>query len=71
MKDEGIITIFDPPRIDNLVIPCGPDGSINISFKDGSVTLKNCELDSAAQAFWERVTQAFPHFRQTVIEGDK
>lgn len=44
-------------------------GSISISYKDGSVTLKDVTLDEAAREFWNKVGEAFPEFSEAVILG--
>lgn len=50
-------------------LDCG--GSINISTRDGGVSLTGCatNMDVAASNFWVAVTKAFPDIKEQIKEG--
>lgn len=43
----------------SITISCGT-GSVEISLKDGKVTLTNCTVDDGAEAFWKAVELLAP-----------
>lgn len=54
---------------ESLVINAG-NGEI-VLHPDGKVELKNVTLDKAAQEFWEKVSAAFPQFKENILKEER
>lgn len=59
---NGPLSQYSEPA---LVITAG-DGWIKIS-SDGKIVFENVTPDKAAQEFWEKVTAAFPQFKEKIL----
>lgn len=66
--DNDVFLTFTYEPVETLIISCGDDGEIVISFKTGNVELKKCAPDQSSLEFWRKVTEAFPGFKQTICE---
>lgn len=54
-----IAETFTELDVYSLYIPCQTRGNVTIDFKDGKVTLTNCTLDEASEAFYLSLQKYF------------
>lgn len=58
-----------PPKPANLMIQCGPNGAAKIDLMTGAISFVGDATPSvAAKRFWASVEEAFPGYRQQIIE---
>jgi hypothetical protein len=66
MEEPGyLVKLEDCDVFYNLTFSSG-EGTVEINFKTGAVTLNNCTLEQSGIDFWRAVADAYPVFREQV-----